>query len=61
MTFVQNAHAAGEIATGLLYVDTTHGDLHDRLSTVERPLNALGTADLVPGAAALASINAELR
>jgi 2-oxoglutarate ferredoxin oxidoreductase subunit beta len=55
------AHEArGEILTGLLYVDPSAEDLHEHLNTVTAPLNALGTADLCPGAAALAAINAEL-
>ena len=37
------------------------GDLHDRLQTVDKPLNQLGDADLIPGSAALQKINAELR
>ena len=36
-------------------------DLHDHLDTVDTPLNALGDAELMPGAAALAALNASLR
>ncbi|MDP9044395.1 MAG: 2-oxoacid:ferredoxin oxidoreductase subunit beta [Pseudomonadota bacterium] len=50
----------GEILTGLLYVDPSARDLHDHLRTVDEPLNALGDAQLCPGAAALQAINAEL-
>jgi 2-oxoglutarate ferredoxin oxidoreductase subunit beta len=53
--------AAGEIATGLLYVDPQASDLHTALGTVAQPLNALGEAELCPGAATLAKINAGLR
>jgi 2-oxoglutarate ferredoxin oxidoreductase subunit beta len=59
--FLQSRQARGEIVTGLLYVDPEAGDLHEALETVDTPLNELGQADLVPGAAALAKINAELR
>jgi 2-oxoglutarate ferredoxin oxidoreductase subunit beta len=59
--YLQERHAEGEIVTGLLYVDPDATDLHDRLGTTSRPLNQLGTADLTPGAAALARINAALR
>ena len=52
---------AGEIATGLVYVEEDPGDMHDRLQTVDRPLNELGDAELIPGAAALEKINAGLR
>jgi 2-oxoglutarate ferredoxin oxidoreductase subunit beta len=61
MNYLQERHHAGEIVTGLLYVDPQAEDLHDRLETVERPLNALGEAELCPGSAALAKVNAGLR
>ena len=61
MAYVQHGHAAGEVVTGLLYVDDTPGDLNDRMKTVDTPLNALGAAELCPGAAAIDSINAALR
>lgn len=61
MRFLHERHAAGEIVTGLLYVDPEAEDLHDRLGTVTTPLNALGDATLTPGAAALAGVNAGFR
>ena len=55
------AHEArGEILTGLLYVNASAEDLHAHLKTVDVPLNRLGEAELCPGSAALAAINAEL-
>ncbi len=55
------AHEArGEILTGLLYVNAAAQDLHAHLKTVQTPLNRLGVAELCPGAAALALINAEM-
>ena len=50
----------GEILTGLLYVNGEADDLHAHLNTVDVPLNRLSDAELCPGAAALAAINAEL-
>lgn len=61
MNLLQQRQARGEVVTGLLYVDPDAGDLHGHLGTVETPLNALGPAELGPGAAALAKINAALR
>jgi 2-oxoglutarate ferredoxin oxidoreductase subunit beta len=61
MTYLQERHAAGEIITGLLYVDPDSHDLHDHLDTVDQPLNALGETELCPGAAALDKLNASLR
>ena len=61
MKRVQEGLAAGEVVTGLLYVDAAPKDLHHHLNTVEAPLNTLGTSDLCPGSAALQRINASFR
>ncbi len=57
LTYLQQRHAAGEIVTGLLYVEPDAGDMHDLLDTVESPLNGLGEAELCPGTSALAQFN----
>jgi len=61
MNHVQALQQAGEIATGLLYIDPAASDLHGALNTVRRPLNALAESDLCPGTAALAKLNAGFR
>jgi len=61
MDHLMQRKAAGEIVTGLLYVAPDPTDLHANLATVGQPLNALGDAELCPGAAALERINAALR
>ena len=61
MNTIQQRHAQGEVVTGLLYVDPAATDLHGHLGTVAAPLNALGPAELCPGASALSKINAALR
>ena len=61
MAYLQQRQAAGEIVTGLLFVDPEAEDLHESLETVDTPLNALNDADLIPGSAALARLNASLR
>jgi 2-oxoglutarate ferredoxin oxidoreductase subunit beta len=61
MAYLQERAAAGEVVTGLLYVRPDATDLHDAQDTVDVPLNALGTGELVPGAAALAAFNAAHR
>lgn len=61
MSYLQERQAAGEIVTGLLYVDPEADDLHDALGTVAKPLNQLSDRELTPGAAALEGINARLR
>jgi 2-oxoglutarate ferredoxin oxidoreductase subunit beta len=61
MNYVHAREAQGEVATGLLYLDPEPRDLHAHLNTVAQPFNQLGVAELCPGAAALARINASLR
>jgi 2-oxoglutarate ferredoxin oxidoreductase subunit beta len=61
MNYLQQKQAAGEVVTGLLYVDPDPGDLHQYLNTVPAPLNRLGEVELCPGPAALDKINAALR
>jgi 2-oxoglutarate ferredoxin oxidoreductase subunit beta len=58
---LQTHQARGEIVTGLLYLDPDARDLHDHLGTIQRPLNQLADAELIPGSAALAAINQALR
>ena len=61
LAYLQSRQALGEIVTGLLFVDPAAQDMHDALGTVDTALNALGDAELTPGAAALAGVNAALR
>jgi 2-oxoglutarate ferredoxin oxidoreductase subunit beta len=61
MNYMQQHAERGELITGLLYVDTMATDLHTSLNTCAAPLNTLREAQLCPGSAALAKINASLR
>ncbi len=61
MNYLQERQAAGEIVTGLLYVDPEPQDMHAYLNTVAKPLNQLDDTDLCPGAKALDAVNAALR
>jgi 2-oxoglutarate/2-oxoacid ferredoxin oxidoreductase subunit beta len=61
ITWLAQRQAAGEIVTGLLYVDPDPVDLHQHMNTVETPLNELTETELVPGTAVLAKLNASLR
>jgi 2-oxoglutarate ferredoxin oxidoreductase subunit beta len=61
MNYIQQRQAAGEVVTGLLYVDPHPEDLHQHLGTVTTAFNQLGTAELCPGAGALEGINRSLR
>jgi 2-oxoglutarate ferredoxin oxidoreductase subunit beta len=61
MSYLLERNAAGEVVTGLLYVEPNADDLHANMNTVQRPLNGLGEKELCPGSAALDKINAALR
>ncbi len=61
MGYLQERQAAGEIVTGLLYVDPEPRDLHAYLATTRTPLNVLDEASLCPGSSALDKLNASLR
>ena len=61
LTQVQRSAEAGEVITGLLYVDADAADCHDVLGTPTVPLNALDESVLCPGAEALEGVNAQLR
>jgi 2-oxoglutarate ferredoxin oxidoreductase subunit beta len=60
-TYLQQRHAAGEVVTGLLFVEPDSGDMHELLDTVATPLNRLGEAELCPGPEMLARFNAAHR
>ena len=57
LTYLQQRHAAGEIVTGLLFVEPDSADMHEFLETVEASLNSLGEVELCPGPEALARYN----
>ncbi|HVU20420.1 MAG TPA: thiamine pyrophosphate-dependent enzyme, partial [Rhizomicrobium sp.] len=61
MAHLQERQAAGEIVTGLLYVEPDPQDLHAHLGTVPQALNRMNAKELCPGGAALADVNASYR
>jgi 2-oxoglutarate ferredoxin oxidoreductase subunit beta len=61
LSHLQEHQAAGEVVTGLLFVDPDASDCHEILDTVSRPLNDLDEEDLCPGSEALAGINESFR
>jgi len=48
--------AAGEITTGMLYLDEGKGDMHDVAGTTDTPLNEVDYSELNPGADTLQKI-----
>jgi 2-oxoglutarate ferredoxin oxidoreductase subunit beta len=61
MKYLQERYEAGEIVTGVLYVEAAPTDLHDYLNIVDKPLNELTDTELCPGAEALKVLNESLR
>jgi 2-oxoglutarate ferredoxin oxidoreductase subunit beta len=61
LAFIEQKNQAGEVATGLLYLDPLPQDLHASMNTSQRPLNQMAEEDLCPGNAVLDRINASLR
>ena len=61
ITTIERHRQAGEIATGLLYLEEDVEDIYATHNMTARPLNELGEKELCPGSKALASINASLR
>ena len=51
---LRRSHAAGEVVTGLLYIDETAADLHEMHNTALEPLRDIPWSRLCPGAEALA-------
>ncbi|MEM1440128.1 MAG: 2-oxoacid:ferredoxin oxidoreductase subunit beta [Pseudomonadota bacterium] len=59
--FLQRHTAAGEVVTGLLYIDESKPDMHGISGTTATPLRDLGYDALNPGADALAEIQSAWR
>lgn len=59
---IYQAREAGDILTGLIFIDPLSHDLHQALGTTDKkPLNRMTEQDLWPGDDALETINAEFR
>ena len=58
MNYLQSRAAAGELVTGLIYMDTQPKDMHANLNTVDAALNRLSEKELCPGSKGLAAYNA---
>jgi 2-oxoglutarate ferredoxin oxidoreductase subunit beta len=56
---VRRLQAAGEVATGLLYIDGGAPDMHQLNGTVDEPLAEIPFERLCPGGAALAELQKE--
>ena len=61
MAALEQHRSAGNILTGLVYMNKDSRDLHEVIETSQRPLNELDEVDLCPGNKMLVNINASLR
>ncbi len=59
--YVQKHQLAGEIVTGLLYIDETKPDMHELANTPASPLASLPFSKVCPGNKTLASIQNRFR
>ena len=58
---LQEIHGKGEIATGLLYLDTSAPDMHAMSATADVPLARLPFEKLCPGSATLNELQEAFR
>jgi 2-oxoglutarate ferredoxin oxidoreductase subunit beta len=61
MNRIHHARAAGEVLTGLLFIEHERPDLHAMLHTTDTPLNALAQWQVCPGTEKLEALNASFR
>jgi 2-oxoglutarate ferredoxin oxidoreductase subunit beta len=61
LAYMQQREDAGELVTGLIFLETDARDMHANLNTVDGPLNRLSEKELCPGSKALDAINASYR
>ncbi len=59
--YIRDRQRAGEIVTGLLYIDESQPDMHGVNGTTRVPLNQVPYAALCPGADALAALQKRYR
>ena len=60
-SFLRDSVNAGEIITGLLYIDKESEDMHDLSGSVDRPLAKIPYEELNPGADTLARVMSRYR
>ena len=59
--YIRERQKAGEVLTGLLYIQPDSSDLHEQSNTVATPLTQLPYAQLCPGDAELQKLQARFR
>ncbi|MEO6444929.1 MAG: 2-oxoacid:ferredoxin oxidoreductase subunit beta [Gemmatimonadaceae bacterium] len=61
MQIISKGHAAGEVVTGLLYIDESAPDMHQQFETVSGALTDVPYENLCPGSAALEALQKDYR
>ncbi len=61
ISYLQDRHASGEVATGLLFLDEGGVDMHAAAKTVQTPLARVPFEELCPGDAALQALQKAYR
>jgi 2-oxoglutarate/2-oxoacid ferredoxin oxidoreductase subunit beta len=61
LEYLRARHRAGEVVTGLLYIDEAQPDLHETNGTTKTPLNRVPYEALCPGRDALAALQKRFR
>lgn len=61
MAYMMDRQKNGEVATGLLYLDSSTDDVHEMNKTVATPLAEMPFEELCPGSAALEKLQAGFR
>jgi 2-oxoglutarate ferredoxin oxidoreductase subunit beta len=59
--YIRERQRAGEVPTGLLYMEPGAPGMHDMEGTIERPLTSLDYTTLCPGSVALDALMEEFR
>ena len=59
--YLRDRFNAGEIITGLLYIDDKRKEMHDLMGNIETPLSEYPLAKLQPGSAELSKILSRYR
>ena len=59
--YIRERHRAGEVLTGLLYLQPDSSDVHEQNNIVSAPLTNLPHTDLCPGSGELEKLQARFR
>ncbi|VAW39736.1 2-oxoglutarate/2-oxoacid ferredoxin oxidoreductase, beta subunit [hydrothermal vent metagenome] len=61
MNTIESVQEEGKILTGLIYLNENSQDTHDKINSVDKPLNSLSQEEVCPGSKILDALNAGFR